>query len=81
MINNTDITENDQQIITSPLKHNTNACIMLKRLIGLKIFHMNIRSIQRYFDELSILLCSLDADFDVIVLTEAFINEFTSNYT
>lgn len=37
-----------------------------------KIFHMNIRSIQKHFDDLMLVLSQLDFDFDAIVLTETF---------
>lgn len=37
-----------------------------------KIFHVNIRSISKNFDELNILLDSLKTKFDIIVLSETW---------
>lgn len=39
---------------------------------GLKVFHTNIRSIDRNVDELNIFLAGIKHDFDVIILTETF---------
>jgi len=40
--------------------------------VGLKLFHINIRSINCNFDELVVLLESLDLSFDLIILTETW---------
>lgn len=36
------------------------------------LFHMNIRSLEKHFDELKILLSEINVDFDIIVLTETW---------
>lgn len=39
------------------------------------IFHLNIRSANKNFDEFTLLLQDLDERFDIVVLTEAWLNE------
>lgn len=57
----------------------TNDPELVRRLLltnpTLKIFSMNIRSIKKNFDELLILLTDLGSDFDIIVLSECWIQE------
>lgn len=57
-----DITEHNNLISDLGLKLNTN----------LKIFQTNIRSLQKNFDELLLLLDQFKENFDIIVLTETF---------
>lgn len=46
--------------------------------LHLKLFHLNIRSIRKIFDELCILLSGLDVGFDIIILTETWLtHDFT----
>lgn len=41
--------------------------------VCLRIFHVNIRSVCKHFDELTVLLSQLSTKFDVIVLTESWL--------
>lgn len=41
----------------------------------LKVFSMNIRSIQKNFDELPVILKRLDMELDILVLSECWLNE------
>lgn len=55
--------------------------VFLRRDVrDLKIFHTNIRSINKNVDELYIYLSQLDDTFDVIVLTETFVTSDASVY-
>lgn len=59
-------------VITKTLIHDNNTHTYIQALPGLKILHMNIRSLKKNFDEFLILLDSLGRyEFDIIVLTEA----------
>ena len=44
----------------------------------LSIFNFNIRSFFKNFDELSIILSHFDVSFDIIILTETWLNENTA---
>lgn len=49
-----------------------NRCFSM-RVGGLRVFHTNIRSVSRNFDELRVFLGQFDIPFDIIILTETFI--------
>lgn len=46
----------------------------------ISLYHSNIRSISKNFNELQVLLANLEIDFDVIAVTESWINNNCSNF-
>lgn len=70
----------DEKIETLCLPNNSETIKLITEEVGFKIFHLNIRSIRRNFDELCVLLENFEKTFDAIVLSEAFICDLSLSY-
>lgn len=78
--NDDEILLNYNKIDTLLLPNSIESSIYLQKLRGIKICHMNIRSLRKNIDEFTVFLQSLNAEVDIIVLTEAFIHDNLPNY-
>lgn len=70
-----DVLLNTHQIQTITCDNTYNLKTHINNKKGIKILHMNIRSAKKNLDEFSIFLDSIGPDIDVIILTEAFLQD------
>lgn len=72
MINNKDDPIMQHNLVTTlTIPHDANTKTRLKQLNGVKILHMNIRSVKKNLDEFMTMLQSFEVEIPIIVLTEA----------
>jgi hypothetical protein len=67
---NRDVVTESSQVPTSICDSPHEINLLYKNNNKFKLFHHNIRGIRNFFDELIIILNSLDFQFDIIFLTE-----------
>lgn len=80
MINETDVISQQKHIENYTIPHDALSHKEISHLNGLKFLHMNIRSIRRNIDEFVLMLQSLNADVDIIILTEALLSDNLPDY-
>lgn len=61
-------------VSTDTVPNDSNLEKLIKHMKGIKILHMNIRSIRRNIDELIIFIQGLNTEIDILVLTEAHVH-------
>lgn len=75
-----EILEQHTTINTLTIEHDHNTKHKITQHPGIKLLHMNIRSLKKNFDEFLATLQSIgNNEIDIIILTEAFINDEHSN--
>ena len=71
---------NHNTVITKTLQNDDTLKQLISQTAGVRILHMNIRSLRKNIDEFTVFLQGLGNEIDLIVLSEAFITEDLPQY-
>lgn len=75
-----DIVFNYCNVPTKTITHDDETKNVLYGMIGIKILHMNIRSVRKNIDQFCIFLQNIDSEVDIIILTEALLHDDLPTY-